>query len=223
MNEMPERPNPLLRAPTQPAADPAAIRRGHVVLVRERRREIRDLRRKQTAAEAVANLDLDGRETYGLTRGQFSFVDMLQAILDKTGPAAVELSTWTAAGTNVTTAMALVAAGTITRARWLVDHTFVRRCPQLAARIRQAFGDDAIRVTKTHAKFAVVHNDRWRVVCRTSANLNENPRLEDFTLAHDPELATFLIDALDDLWRSQRRSLQDERVRDLTAWWEQHG
>ncbi|MFM7521296.1 MAG: site-specific integrase [Planctomycetota bacterium] len=87
----------------------------------------------------------------------------------------------------------MIAGGTVTRARWLVDLTFVRRCPQLAARIREAFGDDAIRVTRNHAKFAIVHNDTWNVVCRTSMNLNHNPRLEDFTVAHDPELAAFLL------------------------------
>jgi hypothetical protein len=54
-------------------------------------------------------------------------------------------------------------------------------------------------------------------------NLNHNPRLEDFTVAHDPELAAFLLQALDDLWKSQRRSLQDERVRDVSSWWSQHG
>jgi hypothetical protein len=218
-----DRPNPLFRKDHDPVVDPEAIRRAHITLVRERRREIRDCRRKKTAADVVEALHLDGRETYGLTRGQFSFVDMIEAILARTGPAAVELSTWTAAGTNITTAMHLIAAGRITRARWLVDHTFVRRCPQLAARIREAFGEEAIRVTKTHAKFAIVHNDTWKVVCRTSMNLNENPRLEDFTLAHDPELAGFLIGAMDDLWAKQRRTLQDDTVSNLSQWWNQHG
>jgi len=220
---IPDRTNPLFRQDHDPVVDPEAIRRAHIVLVRERRREIRDCRRKKTAADVVDGLHLDGRETYGLTRGQFSFVDMIEAILARTGPAALELSTWTAAGTNITTAMTLIAAGRITRARWLVDHTFVRRCPQLAARIREAFGEEAIRVTKTHAKVAIIHNETWKVVCRTSMNLNENPRLEDFTLAHDPELAGFLIGAMDDLWANQRRSLQNDTVSNLSTWWQQHG
>jgi len=219
----PDRQNPLFADQRDPVADHSAIRRAHVVLVRERYRDIRDLRRKETAAEAVAGLDLDGREIFGLTKGQFSLIDIIEAILARTGPAALEISTWTAANTDVSTALAMIAGGTVTRARWLVDLTFVRRCPQLAARIREAFGDDAIRVTRNHAKFAIVHNATWQVVCRTSMNLNHNPRLEDFTVAHDPELAAFLLQALDDLWKSQRRSLQDERVRDVSSWWSQHG
>lgn len=219
----PDRQNPLFKDDRDPVADPTTIRKAHVVLVRERYRDIRDLRRKESATEAAAGLDLDGRETFGLTKGQFSLIDLIEAVLAQTGPAALEVSTWTAANTDVSTALAMVASGRVTRARWLVDLTFVRRCPQLAARIRETFGDDALRVSRNHAKFAVLHNATWQVVIRTSMNLNHNPRLEDFTLAHDPELATFLLSAMDDLWSTQRRSLQDESTQNVSEWWNRHG
>jgi hypothetical protein len=217
------RPNPLLADRHEPVADPDAIRRAHLVLVRERYRDIRDLRRKQTATEAAAGLELDGREIFGLTKGQFSLIDLIEAVLERTGPAALSISTWTAAGTDVSTALALVASGRVTAARWLVDLTFTRRCPQLAARIREAFGPDAIRVTRNHAKFTLLQNATWQVVIRTSMNLNMNPRLEDYTVAHDPELAAFLGQALDDLWTTQRRGLADGDHQALTKWWHQHG
>jgi hypothetical protein len=217
------RPNPLLADRHEPVADPDAIRRAHLVLVRERYRDIRDLRRKQTATEAAAGLELDGREIFGLTKGQFSLIDLIEAVLERTGPAALSISTWTAAGTDVSTALALVASGRVTAARWLVDLTFTRRCPQLAARIREAFGPDAIRVTRNHAKFTLLQNATWQVVIRTSMNLNMNPRLEDYTVAHDPELAAFLGQALDDLWTTQRRGLADGDHQALTEWWHQHG
>ena len=223
MTDLPVRQNPLLETKHDPVADADAIRRAHLVLVRERYRDIRDLRRKQTATEAVAGLDLDGREIFGLTKGQFSLIDLIEAVLDRTGPAALSISTWTAANTDVSTALSLVAAGRVTAARWLVDLTFVRRCPQLAARIREAFGADAVRVTKNHAKFSVLQNPTWKVVIRTSMNLNHNPRLEDFTVAHDPELAAFLQATLDDLWQTQRRSLADGDHTALTDWWHKHG
>lgn len=223
MNSPPDRPNPLLAAKHDVVADPDAIRRAHLVLVRDRYRDIRDLRRKQTATEAVAGLDLDGREIFGLTKGQFSLIDLIEAVLDRTGPAALSISTWTAANTDVSTALSLVASGRITAARWLVDLTFVRRCPQLAARIREAFGVDAVRVTKNHAKFSILQNETWRVVIRTSMNLNHNPRLEDFTVAHDPELAAFLDGVLNDLWHTQRRTLADGDHTALTQWWHDHG
>lgn len=223
MNPMPDRQNPLFADAAETVADPDVIRRGHCVLVKKRYREIRDLRRKESAAEAVAGLDLDGREIFGLTKGQFSMIDLLDAVLTTTGPAAVAISTWTAANTDVSATLAMIASGRITRARWLVDLTFVRRCPQLAGRIREAFGADAIRVTRNHAKFAVLANERWRVVVRTSMNLNHNPRLENFTVAHDPELADFLLAALDDVWQSQKRTLADGQHENMNSWWHRHG
>ena len=220
---IPDRQNPLFGDDHDPVVDPDAIRQAHIVLKRERYRDIRDLRRKETATEAVAGLDLDGREIFGLTKGQFSLIDIIEALLAINGPAALEVSTWTAANTDISTALALIASGRVTRARWLVDLTFVRRCPQLAARIREAFGQESIRITKNHAKFAVIHNDRWQIVVRTSMNLNHNPRLEDFTVAHDPELAAFLLQAMNDLWTTQKRGLADDSIRNISKWWNQNG
>jgi len=223
MTMPPDRPNPILRPGHDPLADPTAIRRGHITLVRERRREMRDARRQTTAAEAVADLEPDGREIFGLTRGQFSLVDLVDALLEHTGPAAMTVCTWTAAGKHVARLADALAAGRITSGRWIVDISFVRRCPQEAAAIRQAFGMDAIRVTKTHAKFLLLTNDRWQLVTRTSMNLNVNPRLENFTVAHDPELADFLSAAVNDLWRSQAQTLADDQHHTINRWWQQNG
>ena len=41
-------------------------------------------------------------------------------------------------------------------------------------------------------------------------NLNMNPPFEDFTLAHDPEVADFLTRILDEIWAKQKRSWCDE-------------
>jgi len=187
------------------------------------KRLILDLRRQQSAAEAVEQLDRDGTSVYGLTRGQFSLVDLIRAILQKTGPASLWISTWTAAGTDVSTMAELMHSGDIVSCRWLVDATFVRRCPSLVATIRDRFGRDAIRVTRTHAKFALIVNHEWKVALRTSMNLNENPRLESFEVGHDPQLAGFLTDAMRDLWEKQPRSLQDATHTEQTQWWRQHG
>jgi hypothetical protein len=220
---LPSHANPLLADQAAPVVDPEAIRRAHVVLVRERYRDLRDARRKTTATQAIAGLHLDGREIYGLTRGQFSFIDLIEAILATTGPARLDLCTWTATGPHIARAVEAYRDGRITAARWLVDVSFTRRCPQEAAAIRSAFGLDAIRVTQTHAKFAVIHNATWKVACRTSMNLNVNPRLEHFTVAHDPALADFLLAAMDDCWKTQPQALADQRVKTVSKWWAKHG
>ena len=187
------------------------------------RRKSNALLKRESAAEAIDGLQRDGMELFGLTRGQFSLTDLLQAVLAKTGPAELSISTWTAASADVLTMQELLNSGRITGCRWLVDQTFVRRVPALAAQIRRQFGDDAIRVTKTHAKFCTVINAEWQVALRSSMNLNQNPRLESFQLGHDPELCKFLTAALDDIWRRQDRRLQDASSSEQSRWWNDEG
>lgn len=215
-------PNPLLTATTDPVADPAVIRVATVKRPIAKRARL-EMMRHQSAIEAVAGLERDGMELFGLTRGQFSLADLLVAILAKTGPAALAISTWTAAVTDISKMMSLLESGQITSCRFLVDQTLPRRTPALAAQIRKLFGDDAIRVTKTHAKFATLVNDEWQVALRSSMNLNQNPRLESFQVGHDPELCAFLTAALDDIWRRQARSVTDATASEQTAWWHNAG
>lgn len=210
--------NPLLFDWAPPVADPGVIQKATIKRPIAQRKRV-EMLRQESAAEAVATLERDGMELFGLTRGQFSLADLLVAILDKTGPAALSISTWTAAHADVQRMMALLESGAITGCRFLVDQTFVRRVPALAAQIRRLFGDDAVRITKTHAKFCTVVNDGWQVAIRSSMNLNQNPRLESFQLGHDPELCQFLKAALDDIWQRQDRRLQDASSSEQSRWW----
>lgn len=215
-------PNRLLAEEKIPVADcnlisPAVMKRPIG------KRNIVDLRRKQSAAVALAELERDGCELFGLTKGQFSLTDMIEAILAKTGPAALTISTWTAANADVARMMKLLASGQIVSCRWLVDLTFVRRCPALAQQIRNKFGADAIRVTKTHAKFCTIVNSEWQVALRSSMNLNQNPRLESFQVGHDPELCTFLDGVVTQVWATQRRELAEAVRSELTSWWHDQG
>lgn len=217
--------NPLLRQDPDPVADCSNVEPAVIKRPIPTKRLIQDLRRQQSAEVAVAHLERDGTEIYGLTRGQFSLSDLIAAILDKAGPAALSISTWTAAGTDVSRMMDLLTSGRITACRWLVDLTFVRRCPALAQQIRQQFGADAIRVTRTHAKFATIVNTEWQVALRSSMNLNQNPRLESFEAGHDPALCEFLTGAMDQIWQRQPRRLADPEtpLAQVTQWWADHG
>ena len=80
--------------------------------------------------------------------------------------------------------------------------------PGLAQEIRRVFGPDGIRVAKNHAKFTLIKNADWQIVIRTSMNINFNPRFEDFTIAHDPELFAFVDGVLDSVWDRQGPELQ---------------
>ena len=117
------------------------------------------------ARDALADFGR-GKETYCLTFGQFSLLDAIEAILEKTGPADVALSTWTAGSADLSRSEEHMRDGRIRSLRFVCDCSFGQRQPGYLATLRDLFGDDAIRTTRTHAKFAVITNDAWDVDSR---------------------------------------------------------
>lgn len=164
----------------------------------------------RTAAEAIGPLT-PGCEIYGLNKGQFSLIDIIEHCLAATGPADVTLSTWTAAGADLSFAHALLTNGTITSLRFVVDFSFPTRQPAYCAALRERFGDAAIRITKTHAKFVVIRNATWNLVIRSSMNLNENRRLESFEISDDAGMASYLLELCDELFAGHAAGAQFEQ------------
>lgn len=162
----------------------------------QRRRLLENQLRTATATEALARLDQE-TQIFGLTGGKFSKIELIQAALAKTGPADLTLSSWTAARADALALHELKTAGAIRAARLIFDFTFARRDPAAAHLIRQSFGPDSIALSVIHSKFVLLGNDSWRLVIRTSMNLNLNPRTEDFHAAHDPPLFDFLTSFAD--------------------------
>lgn len=181
----------------------------HVRPRRDVKREKMLLWRRESAEVAVQPLTRDA-EVYGFTKGQFSMLDLLKAVLAKTGPAYMDFSTWTANRKEALELAAMRQSGELLGIRWLVDMTFVRRDPEAAA-ILADFGAEAIRVAHVHAKFALFYNETWRLVLRTSMNLNMNPRTEDYHLAHDPDLFGFIHEMMDRIWKLQHRTLAEAK------------
>ena len=165
----------------------------------------RDVRRNvaaKTASEAIGMIR-QGCEIFGVNKGQFSLVDIIAHCLEATGPASVICSTWTAAGADMGFAMAMISDGRITDLRFIVDFSFPTRQPEYCAALRERFGDRSIRLTKTHAKFVLIQNERWNIVIRSSMNLNENRRLESFEISDSIEMARFLQELVAELFDEQ--------------------
>lgn len=173
----------------------------------DRKREIRKLTKKETARQAIAGMTPE-TDIFGLTRGQFSLIELLDAVLDYTGPAKVFLSTWTAASADLADVVRFLKSGKISSARFLLDFSFQRRQPEVAQAIREQFGYDAVRVTRNHAKFFLVENDTWALTCKTSMNLNTNPRFEDFDITNDPALFSFMKGITDEIFEKHNARTQ---------------
>ena len=144
-----------------------------------------------TAADMIGPIE-PRCEIFGLTGGQFSFIDMMEHVLNCIGPAHCIVSTWTAAYASIERAMRFCDDTRLLSCRWLVDRSFMARKPELCKHLRDTFGDDCIRTASSHAKFMLLWNDKWSIAMRTSMNLNQNPRIEDFEISDDPDLLEYM-------------------------------
>ena len=161
----------------------------------------------ETALDALKSADFGrGREVFGFNRGQFSSIDLLDAVLTYTGPARCMVATWTAAKADMGRAKEFLESGRITDVRWLVDISFQNRQPELCDLLRQKFGDEAIRALRSHAKFMTVTSEDWKVVIQTSMNLNQNKRLESFWVCECPDLHAEFVALVEDVFDVQRPS-----------------
>ena len=178
--------------------------RAETVLRHERapdQRELRKLFRSQSASDFVGRLT-PGCHLFCITKGQFSLVDVIREVTNQMpGPTDFALSTWTIADADLGELQGMLDKSRFARVRLLLDFSFQRRQPALIAHVRKIFSSDCICVTKNHCKFALFSSGAFRIVCRTSMNLNFNPRLEDVELTDDPQLHRFLEEILDDIFQ----------------------
>lgn len=144
------------------------------------------------------------REVFGFNKGQFSFIDIIDAALQYTGPADAVIATWTAADADLRRAAETVKNGRFRSLQWIVDYSFETRQPAFCATMRELFGDETIRTTASHCKFVLLRADAWRVVMQSSMNLNQNKRLENFWIADDPELFDAYSELVADLFAIQK-------------------
>ena len=151
----------------------------------------------RSRAEAVLAPVEVGMRVTGLTGGQFSLLDIVQALLAATGPAHVVVSTWTTGIRDAETARWLLDNGAMTSFQLLTDLSFKSRQPKYCEALLRRFGVEAVKVTRTHAKFALVYNDGWALVVRSSMNLNTNTRFEQFDVDDDRAMLGFFLEHVD--------------------------
>lgn len=158
-----------------------------------------EIKRDATAREALEALG-PGGSIITLTFGQFSIGDVIRALLDRTGPADVTISTWTAAKAEIEHAYRMIEDGRIQSMRWLVDRSFATRQPEYCRALLDRFGPDTIRTTRTHAKWATIVGGGLNLAIHTSCNLNTNPRLELIEVSDSAPLTDWFNGIADQLW-----------------------
>lgn len=143
------------------------------------------------AANAVGPISR-GCEIFGVCKGQFSLVELIEHCLDYTGPASLILSTWTVGGADISHFAHLVANKAIRKAMWFLDSSFPERQPDYCDQLVEAFGAENIICSSNHAKFVLFKNSDWNLVLLSSMNLNKNRRLETYSIHDDAGMLEYL-------------------------------
>ncbi len=147
------------------------------------------------AAQALDKFE-PGARAFGFTVG-FSIAALIRAALDITGPADVQIATWSAAAEQVDLIRTHKAARSF---RLVIGAGYARLCrtgtryAQRVDRIFDALGTDSARCAESHMKVATIRNDRWNITIRSSANLTTNLRADAFDVEDNAPVAD-LFDA----------------------------
>jgi hypothetical protein len=122
------------------------------------------------------------------------------------GQSRVTCWTWCTAGYEIDVFNSLMQAREITGATLVIDHygeqrqrnehTHRKGKAETQGFIMRAwidrFGPGSVKVCRNHAKMTTIDNGRLKIVIHGSANLNRNPRFEQFQVQESPELHAFI-------------------------------
>ncbi len=178
----------------------------HVRKVRKARHR---LSKVANARDTIAGFE-QGTDIVGLTYGQFSLLDLIEATLEVTGPADVTISTWSAGFYDVDAAVRFRDNGLLTSCRFLMDSS-AKRGQATPGDVAELFGQDSIRTSRSHAKFVLIGNADWQVVITSSMNLNLNPRLEQFEMTDDPDRYAFFMGFVQSVWTDLSEGWVEDR------------
>ena len=149
------------------------------------------------ASMAIGRIE-PGYRLIGVNNGQFSMLDLIEAIIDQIGPSSVAVSTWTQGRNEIDRVGYLIGSELITSFMLLIDRSFNRRFPDYASHLIASIGSGSVCEADTHAKFALIGNDQYRLCIRTSMNFNRNIRLEQFDIDDDLEIYDFFMSVIND-------------------------
>ena len=132
-----------------------------------------------------------GLRLIGLTRGQFSLIDLIYSILQRVGGSEVVCVTWSAGIKDANTVKWMLDTDLIRKFMLCTDHSYKTRQAKYAVQLSELFGDENIRTSDVHAKFVLIRSERLFLTIRTSMNLNANRTCESFEIDESKEIFDF--------------------------------
>jgi hypothetical protein len=163
-----------------------------------------------SASISVAKLVEKNCRIIGLTNGQFSLIDLIHDILKKVGRSEVWVCTWSAGIKDLRTVEWMKHTSLLKSFKLIVDHSYVSRKKEYIAEISTLFGDENIITSEIHAKFVLIGNEDYRVIIRTSMNLNANKTCESFEIDEDFEIYSFYHNFIENLQKNSKSGFVKE-------------
>lgn len=162
---------------------------------------------KNTAHQVADRISKNNR-VMGLTRGEFSLIDLIHSILKKTGKANVVCVTWSAGIKDAHQVRWMMDSDLINSFTLITDHSYITRQKKYALTLSDLFGDENIRTSEIHAKFTLIWNNDWNICIRHSMNLNANRTCESFEIDDDKTIFCFYMDFVEFITKEQKAGFE---------------
>lgn len=164
---------------------------------------------KNSADIAIKKLE-KGNRIIGLTRGDFSLIDLVNSVLRKIGKSRVICCTWSAGIKDANQVRWLLNSKLIESFTLITDHSYVTRQRKYALAIEDLFGKENIRTSEIHAKFVLIKNNDWNIAIRTSMNLNANRTCETFEIDDDLDVYNFYRNFVDETFKNTPEGFEEK-------------
>lgn len=181
----------------EPAPDVSGVKGRAVPRVKRRHRMLRT-----TSARRALEPFTPGTDYEVMTNGEFSLLDAVLVLLERSGPADVTICTYSAGLYDAEVMNRFIDTGNILSLRLVLDVAFQKLGGSrgYAVTLMDVFGEECIRTTRTHAKFVTIRNAAHNFSISSTANLNENKRLEIFYFSDNPDRAAWYEDIVDEIF-----------------------
>jgi hypothetical protein len=119
---------------------------------------------------------LPGHNIHFACMVEWSMHELLDYILQKTGPAKVYIATWSIGEEGARYLVNLIDKGLITELQGIFDFRSSNRHPEAFHLAKQHVSK--LRLYPCHAKVTVIENDNWKIAVNGSANYTNKKRIE---------------------------------------------
>lgn len=123
------------------------------------------------------------------SEGTFSMHELLEFLLQKTGPANVRIMSFSITEVAIRFFLNLMENGSIQKLECIFDLTVKRHRLGLLFFMNNVVS--ALSLTKNHSKLILIQNSKWMISVVGSANFNVNDKIEAGVISTQPEFFRF--------------------------------